>query len=546
MFCASVVGPASFAQTRLYLDERVRFGTSTNTIATYHIPLVYEVMHTSVSLSRLQRALQAVVHKHTILRTRLVFDEDRGQLQQEILDDVMPPLTLTTLGSETSGSLEQILYDEETNPLLFALNEGKVIRCHAVRRSLSIDDDLLVPSDMLVFNFHHVAFDGASIDIFFRDLQMAYSTDDVLEPCTFDYIDYSIHEKDMCMDEARAFWTRHLDGFSNTHLSLPYDRYPSDNKTRSGRGYTFNIEVDRSLVDQMMNSTIEDEITLFQLGLAAFYVFLFRLAEETDICVLTVSANRYRAELENVLGFFVNTIPRRLKIDPQTTFELLVHQVKDLLLVTLAHSYLPYQDIMSELSSNVFQTLFIVETRYSKNISLENDVVISPHISDNTDYRTVAKFDLTCSLLFDMQTRSMQISLDASSELFEFETVEQMAHRFHRLLQQLFFSSRSTPICEFSLLLPHEIQLMQHLNMSEHTNIDHVVLPIHQQFAYQADKHAQKLAVILDDQSLTYAELLHLSQLLACHLKNACHVQANDIVGQCVDRSIEMVSRFDA
>ncbi|CAF3436816.1 unnamed protein product, partial [Rotaria sp. Silwood2] len=187
--------------------------------------------------------------------------------------------------------IEKILYDEETNPNLFDLNEGKVFRCHILRRSTSTDEDVLLISDIIIFSFHHIAFDGASIDIFFEDLQKAYSTDKSLPCPLFDYIDYSIHEKDMKMDEAKDFWKEHLNGFSNTYLSLPYDRLLDNSNIRTGHGSTVNFELSMDLVDQMLDYMAECETTLFQVGLAAFYTFLFKFTQQTDLCVLTVSAN---------------------------------------------------------------------------------------------------------------------------------------------------------------------------------------------------------------------------------------------------------------
>ena len=180
-------GPASFAQTRLYLDERLRFGNTTQTVAIYHIPIVLDIVQGSISLRRLHRALGAIIKKHEALRTRLVFNEN--ELRQEILEYASTNIISTTVNSEKP--LDQILYDEETNETFFDPSEGRVFRCHAIRRSINSNEDLLMPSDVVIFNFHHIAFDGESVDLFCEDLRIAYSTDQSLKPSIFDYIDYS-------------------------------------------------------------------------------------------------------------------------------------------------------------------------------------------------------------------------------------------------------------------------------------------------------------------------------------------------------------------
>ncbi|CAF1461540.1 unnamed protein product, partial [Adineta ricciae] len=530
-------GPASFAQTRLYLDERVRFSSVTNAVATYHIPLVYEIAQTSVSLKRLNRALLAVIQKHKALRTCLTFDENAGVLQQEVLDQVQVEVILTQ--AETDVDVKKIIYDEETNPRLFDLTKARVFRCHAIRRLSIVDNDLLQPSDVLVFNFHHAAFDGGSIDVFFQDLKKLYSTGQSLSSSTLDYIDYAIHEKERNIDEAKAFWKQQLDGFSNYYLQLPYDHSRTD-KSLSGHGTTITLQLSDDVVDSMLLLMKTHETTLFQLGLAAFYAFLFKLTQEDDLCVLTVIANRARAELENLIGVFVNTIPYRLTIDPHSSFTLLMQRVKDLALITLPHTHLPFQEIATNTNIASLQTLFDVETIRDDEVGLDSQTVLRPFIGSTTDPYSVAKFDLTCTLYYNVRKKSLTVSLNGSNDLFETSTIELMAHRYQCLLEQLLFSSTTKSISEYSLLLPHEIQLIQQLDHRNQLLLPSTLLPIHEQFACRVVQHPQKLAVILDDQSLTYAELFHSSQLLARHLIDHCQVQRGDIVGQCVERSIEM------
>jgi amino acid adenylation domain-containing protein len=512
------------------LDERVRFGSTTEAVATYNIPLVYEITQAPISLERLKRALTTLIQKHKVLRTRLIFDEKEGVLQQEIVDLVPLEITLTTVGSERD--LHDILYDEETNPALFKLNEGLVFHCSAIRRSVDTDADLLGLSDILIFNFHHAAFDGTSIDIFFRDLEKAYSTGQSLAPDVFDYIDYSMHEKEMNMDEARVYWKQHLNGFANTLLHLPYDRFPKNRNMRSGRGLTVSFGLSQDLVEKMLSFMTEWEMTVFQVGLGAFYVFLFKVTQQIDLCVLTISANRHRAELEHIIGFFSNTLPQRVIIDPSLTLTVFFSYIKEVCHVSMRHAHFPYQE-MGE--SPGIQTLFLGEL--VRQPSDGTDFQLIPLATTHDDY--VAKFDLTCSLDYNFQSRSITVSLNASSDLFNIETVSIMAHRFEYLLSQIFTSIPSS-VCELSILLPHEIELLRVVNTDNKFEHQAHILSVHEQFACRADEHPQKLAVILDNQSLTYAELFYFAQIVAHHLINLCLVRPNDIVPLCVERSLEM------
>jgi non-ribosomal peptide synthetase component F len=443
---------------------------------------------------------------------------------------------MTTLIS--GEDLEAILFDEQTNGALFDLSKGRVFRCHAIRRKSTKAEDVLEPDDVLIFNFHHAAFDGSSIDIFLRDLRHAYSTNNELKPSALDYIDYSVHEKEMNMDEARAFWKHHLDGFENKILPLPYDRTPFDNNSRSGRGATISFDLSQDITDRIVAYMQTTETTLFQLGLAAFYVFLFKLVQEKHLCVLTVSANRPRVELENIVGFFVNTVPHCLSVDPHSTFSNLVKCVKELALIIVPHTHLPYQDMISSTVTTTLQTAFVVETVYQHVMKLDSNTSLRPLLGNGIDPQSVAKFDFSCFLLRDVTRDTISICLNASSDLFDARTVSQMTRRFECLLDQLF--SLPSSICELSLLLYDEVDLLRQLNTGDELLQSMHLLPIHRQFVLRVQEHPQKVALILDYQSLTYAELLHYTQLVALHLIDECHVKSGDIVGLCVERSIEM------
>jgi hypothetical protein len=441
---------------------------------------------------RLESALQTVIYRQKVLRTRLLLDESDHVLRQEVQEFSPFEITLTTIVGRQD--LEEILLQEQTDGALFDLSKGRVFRCHAIRRKSTKDEDVLEPDDVLIFNFHHAAFDGSSIDIFLRDLRHAYSTNNELKPSALDYIDYSVHEKEMNMDEARAFWKHHLDGFENKILQLPYDRVPLDNNTRSGRGSTISFDLSQDVVDRIVAYMQTNETTLFQLGLAAFHIFLFKLTLETDLCVININANRHRSEVQDIIGFFSNTLPQRVIIDPHATFVQVLHLVKELCFEALAHAYLPYQD-MGSLPG--IQTLFLAEPVLQE-VEVES-VLLLPQ-SSKVGLK-VAKFDLTCSLHHNDRTNSITVSFNASCDVFDDATVSNMARRFECLLIQLFISASSI-VCTLSLQLPHEVELLR--DMDTHTILEPAIhlLPIHYEFACRVNDHPQKIGAVLDDQSL--------------------------------------------
>ncbi|CAF4425170.1 unnamed protein product, partial [Didymodactylos carnosus] len=344
--------------------------------------------------------------------------------------------------------------------------------------------------------------------------------------------------------------------------ALPYDHLSKLDQQRTGQGGYLTIELDSFLVDRILKYAQQCNVSLFQLALTCYYIFLFKLTNgEKDLCIGSVSSNRYRHELQNMIGMFVNTLPYRLVLDPTLTFGQLLYNVKELCLSILQYAYLPYQDIIqlhragTSTSNNnkqqqlaFFQTLFdfnsMNDSSSTTMIELDEQTQLYRMFGDYND-RNVAKFDITLSVNYDAQQSKMSCSFEYTRDLFESKTIENMANSFQVLLQQLFsnlssFDKEKQPLYELSLLLPTEVRLLNSINQT-YVDFGHETKYIHHEFVNIANKHPQKLAILLDDQSLTYCETSFYVQQMAHHFIKNINVKPKQIICQCVERSIEMV-----
>jgi non-ribosomal peptide synthetase component F len=168
-----------------------------------------------------------------------------------------------------------------------------------------------------------------------------------------------------------------------------------------------------------------------------------------------------------------------------------------------------------------------------------HSIPISIKISKN---EIMSKFDFALTIQYNQSNDQLSCIIDASLDLFDITTVDKIAQQFHSMLQQLFNRTDvqlNKPIYELSLISSDERLLMQSMNNTE------VFFPcvscIHHEFICQVVKHPQKLAVELDDQSLTYSELLYYVQALSLHLLNEQRIVPSDVICQCVERSLSMV-----
>ena len=191
----SVVAPASYAQTRIWLDEKIRFDPEKPLVAIYNMPFVYRLFPSyTLSVKQLYLALQLIVIKHQSLRTSLNFDAQSNQLIQRIIDHNISSDRLFTFIESTFRTDEQlndIVHDEKRNSQHFDLAHGLAFRCHLIYYKQISANDLLCDKDVIIFNFHHALFDFPSMDVFLHDLNQAYTTNQLLsnDDTALNYVD---------------------------------------------------------------------------------------------------------------------------------------------------------------------------------------------------------------------------------------------------------------------------------------------------------------------------------------------------------------------
>jgi non-ribosomal peptide synthetase component F len=356
------------------------------------------------------------------------------------------------------------------------------------------------------------------------------------------------------MTGANMFW---LDTLHDCHidrsLPLPFNRYRLLDEHRTGRGTSISFDFSQNLSHHFFSYASFNIVTLECLALTCYYAFLFKLTNgEKDLCVGMDIDGRHKEELMSVIGMFVNAIPLRCQLDHHWSFHQLIEHVQELMTSCLRYSYFPLQRILAQHSDvakpTFLDTSFVFQS--SKNQNMDDAIVIgdsqlhsmpiSIEISEN---EIMSKFDFALNIHYNQSTSQLSCTIDVSLDLFDVTTVNKIAQRFHSMLEQLFDVTdvqMNKPIYELSLILPDERLLMQSMNNTQ------VLFPpvscIHHEFVCQVMKHPQKLAVEIDDQSLTYSELLYYVQVLSLTLMKKQGVIVGDIVCQCVERSLSMVS----
>ena len=391
---------------------------------------------------------------------------------------------------------------------------------------------------MILFNLHHIAIDGHSISIFINDFRQALTLQEwpASNENNVDYLDYALYERLNNWSDARLYWSTVLETFSHSI-------HEQESLVRTGKGHTVTFELDHDLVIELNRFISQSTSTLFQVGLAAFLTFLFKTSNnpQTDLCTNIVVINRPEYHLQNTMGFFSNTLPFLIKIDPRASFTELCHRIQQLWLDLLPHSSLPYQNIVKlnpKMRSTLLQTLFVVETAKSTaDRDIEgNDGTILKMLDRTSFTGNTSKFGIVCTLSEYRQNEKISVSLNASLDVYDPSTLSNMANRLKQIFEQIFSVSS---LCQFNVLLPHELKLIRDLNNTSLEQSERGCA--NWNFANQARQHPQKVALVLEYNSLTYAEVLYYSQLVANRLITEYAVQSGDKIGQLIDRSFARV-----
>ncbi|CAF4133752.1 unnamed protein product, partial [Adineta steineri] len=357
----------------------------------------------------------------------------------------------------------------------------------------------------------------------------------------------------MSMTEASMFWLDALhDCKLDQPLSLPFDRYRLANEHRSGRTTSISFDFGQDLSHHLLTHASSNSISLQHLTFAIYFIFLFKLTNgQTDLCIcMNMNNNRYRDQLKSIIGLFENIIPLRCQLNPHWCFHHLLEHVREITTNSMKYSYFPVQRILNQhphISKHAFLDTSLEFISYKNNnaVVIDDSQLVPESFSFNSDEDDIlSASDFSLSIYHDMNMNQLSCTINASLDLLNRETVEEISQRFHFILHQLSAAiiddQINKPICELSLILSNEQYLMQSLNNTQ-VSFTSPVTCIHHEFVYQVMKHPQKLAVELDEQSLTYCELLYYVQVLSVTLLNEYFITPGEVVCQCVERSLSMI-----
>ncbi len=501
----------SHGQQRYWFLDQVDPGNPVN-----NLPSAFRLIG-ELDVEALQRAVNAVVEHHEILRT--AYPSVDGAPQAVVLRDAEIPLPVSDLRGD---EVRQRIDDEFRRG--FDLEAGPPIRAALLRIGET--------EHILLLTVHHIASDGWSNAVILEDLSKAYRGETLDEqPVTYD--DYIQWEAEKSYSETQDFWRKELAGAPSS-LDLPLDRPRPALPTHQGDAVWLDLDAD--LTSKLTELSRANDATLFMTLLAAYQIVLARYAGVEDLVVGTAVAGREHPDLDRVVGMFVNSLPLRGKPQRDLPFLDYLHQVRRTVLDGFEHSAMPFDRLLTTLEvprdpsrTPVFTSMFVLQNTPPANLDLPG-ITVTP-----VDAATgVARTDL--SLFLTEDDGALHGALEYNSDILDRST----AQRLTGYLRTLLTAITTAPKAKLGDL-PLSDDAEQHQVLVE-WNATTTTLPsglAPDWIIRQADQNPESIAVLDDDEELTYAELVDKSAALAHHLHNL-GAGKGTIVGLALERSVRM------
>ncbi|NEO35900.1 MAG: amino acid adenylation domain-containing protein [Moorea sp. SIOASIH] len=522
--------PLSSAQKRLWFLNQLE-GIS----ATYNIPVALRITGNLI-INALEQALSEIISRHEVIRTS--FSTINGTPTQVIHPDSTININVVDLqqypDQERETILQQEVKQEATTP--FDLEIAPLIRC----KLWQLDTTEYV----LVLTMHHIVSDGWSMGILIEELSSLYQAIAASEPSplpelAIQYADFALWQRQWLTGEILEnqfnYWKQELEGASEL-LKLPTDHPRPHVMSYQGSSESFSLTAE--LTQKLQQLSVNAGSTLFMTLQAAFATLLYRYSGQFDILIGSPIANRNRREIEPLIGFFVNTLVLRTRFEHNPSFSQLLRQVRETTLNAYEHQDVPFEQVVSALQpqrslshSPLFQVMFVLQNAPMGKLDLPGVT-----LSQFNQHSTIAKFDLTLSMT---ETEMGLVGTwEYNTDLFDGSTIKRMATHFQNLLSAIVENPQQV-VSELPLLSVEERhQLLVEWN---DTTSDYPKDKfIHQLVSEQVEKTPNAIAVVFDQQQLTYHQLNQRANQLAHHLQNL-GVGPEVLVGICVERSIQMV-----
>ena len=522
--------PLSSAQKRLWFIDKLEGGSTA-----YHVSEAVR-LYGDLNGTALRAALDTIVERHEALRTSFILAG--GEPVQQIAPEARFELQMVDLEhygpQECESEAAKQIREDVTAP--FELSVGPLIRGRLFRLSGA--------EHVLLITMHHMVSDGWSLGVLIRELGSLYNAycglrANSLRPLAIQYADYAHWQQQQLqgpeLDAQLNYWTQHLRGAPEL-LELPTDRPRPPTKSYSGG--SVGITLGSVLTSKLKSLANRLNLTVAMVLYAAWSILLSRLSGQTDIVVGMPVANRRRTELEELIGFFVNTLAVRVRLDEDPVLDKLLQQVREAFLEAQTHQDAPFDKVVEALKpvrslshSPLFQVMFVLQNATRGSVELSGLTSVRWEIP-----AYAAQFDLSLSL--QDSPEGISGGLNYSRDLFDSSTIDQWVTCFESVLSGMAHGLH-LKVSQLPLMVEEDRRRVVELFNATRADYPREKL-VHELFEEQARRTPTAVALSFEDRLLTYAQVNATSNQLAWYLREK-GIGPDCLVGICVERSLETV-----
>ncbi|MBD2435190.1 non-ribosomal peptide synthetase [Nostoc sp. FACHB-110] len=488
----------------------------------------------NINVKIFEKAWQQLVDKHSIFRTAFVW-ESLSQAIQVVYRKIN--VTVDTYNWQELSAQEQQqqlgTFLEAERQKGFQLSQAPLMRLHLIQ--------LEENTYQFVWCYHHLLLDGWSSPLVFKDLLDFYQAisqgERLSHTPTFSYRNYIAWLQQQDRDLAAKFWRQKLQGFT-TPTPLTVDKPLSMRSQQYSGDREQQIHLTASATSAVVSFVKQHQLTLNNLVQVTWGLLLSRYSQETNVVFgATVSGRPPElAGVESMVGLFINTLPVRVQISENTQ---LLGLLKDLQAQQVESEQFSYSSLIEiQGLSDVPRGIPLFESI----VVFENYPVDSAVLQTNSDFaisniRAIEQTNYPLALVVAPgEQLLLKVMYDANR--FEHGTISRMLGHFVTLLEAI-VANPDRQIFQLPILTESEQQ--QLLVQWNDTGVDYACNKcIHQLFEEQVQHTPDAVAVVFENQQLTYHQLNCRANSLA-HYLQSLGVKPDVLVGICVERSLEMV-----
>ena len=518
--------PLSFAQARLWFLYQLEGATGT-----YNMTGALSLSG-SLQVEALKQALGAIIQRHESLRTS--FQTVDGVPVQVIDANPIWELLIVNLAGKEAEAAEKLAQAEAQTP--FDLTKSPLLRVTLLK--------LQPEKHILLINMHHIISDGWSIGVFIRELSHLYGAfvageKPTLADLPIQYADFAVWQRQWLQGKVLAaqleYWKRQL-ADAPPLLELPTDRPRPAIQTFQGK--TERFQLDGKLTQQLKALSQQSGCTLFMTLLAAFGVVLSRYSGQTDLVIGSAIANRNRREIEGLIGFFVNTLALRLDLSEKPSFATFLKQVQTVTQDGYEHQDLPFEMLVEELQ---------LERKLDRNPLVQVGFILQNAANEawNLPGLTIEEMSWELdSARFDLEFHLSEVNDGIAGfccyniDLFDGTTIARLLEHFQNILRAIIANPQQSVGLLPLLSEQEQKQLLVDWNQTQADYPQDSC--IYQLFETQVERNPDAVAVVFENQQLTYTELNCLANRLA-HYLQTLGVGPEVLVGISVERSLDMI-----